>query len=103
MRSYQGPALLLGEGGDGTGVSAAGIDVVVALTVLEPSDGPQGHGEPWSVTLEAAAGSRALADLAGLALLLRLPTGEEGEILLDWVSEDTRESGRATGNGPAPV
>ncbi|MGE9694881.1 MULTISPECIES: hypothetical protein [unclassified Streptomyces] len=100
MRSYQGPALLLGEG---TGVSATGIDVVVSLTVLEPSDGPEGHGEPWTVTLEAAAGSRALADLAGLALLLRLPTGAEGEVLLEWVSEDTEESGRATGNGPAPV
>ncbi|WP_431038348.1 hypothetical protein ACQYWQ_27480 [Streptomyces sp. P6-2-1] len=100
MRSYQGPALLVGEG---TGVSAAGIDVVVALAVLEPSDGPEGHGEPWTVTLEAASGSRALADLAGLALILRLPTGTEGEILLDWVSEDTAESGRATGNGTAPV
>ncbi|MGW3491957.1 hypothetical protein [Streptomyces sp. NPDC001054] len=100
MRSYQGPALLLGEG---TGVSAAGIDVVVSLTVLEPSDGPEGRGEPWTATLEAAAGSRALADLSGLALFLRLPTGAEGEILLEWVSEDTRESGRATGNGAPPL
>ncbi|WP_037868763.1 hypothetical protein [Streptomyces sp. SPB074] len=100
MRSYQGPALLLGEE---AGVGASGIDVIVSLTVLEPADGPQGHGEPWTVTLEAAAGSRALADLAGLALVLRLPSGAEGEILLEWVSGDTRESGRASGSGPAPV
>lgn len=100
MRSYQGPALLLGEE---AGVGASGIDVIVSLTVLEPADGPQGHGEPWTATLEAAAGSRALADLAGLALVLRLPSGAEGEILLEWVSGDTRESGRASGSGPAPV
>lgn len=100
MRQYEGPALLVAEG---AGPDATEIDVVVAVAVREPLDGAVGEGEPWSATLESATGSGALSGLAGRALLLRLPDGGEGEVLVDWVGGDTDDSARATGNGAAPL